>query len=60
MKPTKRPQGRPRLPESKRRNRYFCVNCTASELKMIETKAKRMGVPMSTLVRTAVEKLNVD
>lgn len=59
MNQTKRSQGRPRLPESKRRSKYFCVNCTASELKMIETKAKRMGVPMSTLVRTAVEKFKV-
>ena len=56
----KRPQGRPRIAEEKRRSKYFCVNCTASEIKMIEKKAKRMGIPMSSLVRKAVEKFSVE
>jgi hypothetical protein len=56
----KRPQGRPRIAENKRRSKYFCVNCSASEYKMIETKAKIMGVPMSSLVRKAVEKFSVE
>lgn len=55
----KNPVGRPKVAPNKRRIRNFCIACTESEMKTISVKAKRMGVPMASFIRQAVESFNV-
>jgi hypothetical protein len=54
---TVRTIGRPRIAESKKRKVYVCINCTESELKMIDRKAKEYNLRRSALVRMAIEKI---
>jgi hypothetical protein len=56
----KKPQGRPRIPESQKKKNYICVGLTADQIKLMRTKAKSLNVRTSTLIRLAVERLNVN
>jgi hypothetical protein len=56
----KKPQGRPRVPESQKKKNYICVGLTADQVRIMRMKARRLNVRTSTLVRLAVERLDVD